>query len=93
LTAQAVAQGVDFDRQPAGFLTAATGGMPATAWVGTSLATARQLVTALPNAPRSRVLRDLQLEGLVSQLTPPAPDGSPPPPSLFAVATAIAYGL
>ena len=56
--------------------------MPANAWAGTSLATAKRLVSALPNAPRSRALRDLQFKVLVSQLTPPAPDGSPPP-SLF----------
>jgi hypothetical protein len=76
------AQTPDFDSQPTGFLTATTGGMPANAWAGTSLATAKRLVTALPNAPRSRALRDLQFKVLVSQLTPPAPDGSPPP-SLF----------
>src|SRR4030095_16899170 len=34
------------------------------------------------NAPRSRALRDLQFKVLVSQLTPPSADGSPPP-SLF----------
>src|SRR4030095_6397912 len=34
------------------------------------------------NAPRSRALRDLQFKVLVSQLTPPPADGSPPP-SLF----------
>src|SRR5262249_36986644 len=76
------AQSVDFDSRPNGFLTETTGGMPANAWAGTSLATAKRLVTALPNAPRSRALRDLQFKVLVSQLTPPAPDGSPPP-SLF----------
>ena len=57
--------------------------MPADAWNGTSLATAKRLVSALPAAPRSRALRDLQFKVLVSELTPPAPDGSPPP-SLFA---------
>jgi len=76
------AQTPDFDTQPTGFLTATTGGMAANAWAGTPLATAKRLVTALPNAPRSRALRDLQFKVLVSQLTPPAPDGSPPP-SLF----------
>ncbi len=73
------AQAADFDSRPTGFLTATTGGMPADAWAGTSLATAKQLVAALPNAPRSRALRDLQFKVLVSRLTPPAPDGSPPP--------------
>lgn len=80
--APAGAQAPDFDSQPTGFLTATTGGMPTNAWAGTSLATAKRLVTALPSAPRSRALRDLQFKVLVSQLTPPPPDGSPPP-SLF----------
>src|SRR5512143_1933409 len=75
-------QAVNFDARPTGFLTARTGGMPADAWNGSSLATAKRLVTALPDAPRSRALRDLQFRVLVSELTPPAPDGSPPP-SLF----------
>ncbi len=57
--------------------------MPADAWNGTSLGTAKQLVSALPAAPRSRALRDLQFTVMVSALTPPASDGSPPP-SLFA---------
>src|SRR5215203_2443224 len=82
MAAPAGAQSVNFDDRPAGFLTATTGGMPANAWAGTSLATAKRLVSALPNAPRSRALRDLQFKVLVSQLTPPTPDGSPPP-SLF----------
>ena len=78
-----MAQAANFDDNPTGFLTVQTGGMPADAWNGTSLATAKQLVSALPAAPRSRALRDLQFKVLVSALTPPAPDGSPPP-SLFA---------
>jgi hypothetical protein len=78
----APAQVPSFDESPTGFLTAATGGMPANAWAGTSLATAKRLVSALPNAPRSRALRDLQFKVLVSELVPPPPDGSPPP-SLF----------
>jgi len=82
LAAPAVAQSINFDDRPTGFLTATTGGMPANAWAGTSLATAKRLVSALPNTPRSRALRDLQFKVLVSQLTPPPPDGSPPP-SLF----------
>ena len=81
--APAIAQVPDFDQRPTGFLTAQTGGMPANAWSGTSLATAKRLVSALPAAPRSRALRDLQFKLLVSQLTPPAADGSPPP-GLFA---------
>ena len=68
-----------FDDRPTGFLRPSTGGMPADAWNGTSLATAKRLVSALPAAPRSRALRDLQFKVLVSELTPPAPDGSPPP--------------
>ena len=82
MAAPVVVQGADLDGRPTGFLTATTGGMPANAWAGTPLATAKRLVTALPNAPRSRALRDLQFKVLVSQLTPPVPDGSPPP-SLF----------
>ena len=82
LAALAAAQSINFDDRPTGFLTATTGGMPANAWAGTSLATAKRLVSALPNTPRSRALRDLQFKVLVSQLTPPPPDGSPPP-SLF----------
>ena len=78
----AAAQTVNFDAKPTGFLTARTGGMPADAWKGTSLGTAKGLVMALPDAPRSRALRDLQFRVLVSDLTPPPSDGSPPP-SLF----------
>src|SRR6185312_16767557 len=66
-----------------GFLTEKTGGMQADAWSGTSLGTAKQLTSALPAAPHSRALRDLQFSVMVSQLTPPREDGSPPP-SLFA---------
>ena len=57
--------------------------MPPDAWSGTSLGTAKRLVAALPAAPRSRALRDLQFKVMVSELAPPAPDNSPPP-SLFA---------
>ncbi len=80
--APAAAQGINFDAKPTGFLSARTGGMPADAWNGTSLAAAKGLVSALPDAPRSRALRDLQFKVLVSELTPPRADGSPPP-SLF----------
>src|SRR5216683_6917694 len=80
---QAHAQTANFDDRPTGFLKAQTGGMPADAWNGTTLATAKRLVSALSAAPRSRALRDLQFRVLVSELTPPTPDGSPPP-SLFA---------
>ncbi|MFI4999388.1 MAG: hypothetical protein ACHQK9_05870 [Reyranellales bacterium] len=76
-------QNLSFDDRPTGFLTARTGGMPADGWSSTSLATAKWLVSALPAAPRSRALRDLQFTVLVSELVPPAADGSPPP-SLFA---------
>ena len=76
------AQGAGFDDRPTGFLSVRTGGMPADAWAGTSLGTAKRLVSALPAAPRSRALRDLQFKVLVSELNPPPADGSPPP-SLF----------
>ena len=55
----APAQVANFDGRPTGFLTARIGGMPADAWKGTSLATAKRLVSALPAAPGSRALRDL----------------------------------
>ena len=83
-SAPASAQVPSFDDKPTGFLTARTGGMAADAWNGTSLATAKNLVSALPAAPRSRALRDLQFKVMVSELTPPRADGSPPP-SLFAL--------
>lgn len=79
--ADARAQG--FDARPTGFLSSRTGGMPADGWAGTSLGTAKRLTSALPAAPRSRALRDLQFKVMVSELTPPAADGSPPP-TLFA---------
>jgi len=76
------AQTPTFDDRPTGFLVQKTGGMQADAWQGTSLGQAKRLVAALPAAPRSRALRDLQFTVMVSELTPPAADGSPPP-SLF----------
>ena len=83
VAAAAAAQTLNFDDRPTGFLKADTGGMPADAWNGTSLATAKRLVSALSAAPHSRALRDLQFRVLVSELRSPANDGSPPP-SLFA---------
>ena len=82
LASPAFAQTSAFDNQPSGFLTVPTGGMAPDAWSGTSLATAKRLVAALPAAPRSRALRDLQFKVMVSQLALPAADNSPPP-SLF----------
>src|SRR5260370_31357774 len=79
----APAQAQGFDDKATGFLTGKTGGLPADSWRGTSLGTAKRLVSALPAAPRSRALRDLQFNVMVSALAPPAPDGSPPP-TLFA---------
>src|SRR5260370_19381174 len=79
VAAVAAAQGINFDDRPTGFLKAQTGGMPADAWNGTTLATAKRLVSALSAAPRSRALRDLQFRVLVSELKPPANDGTPPP--------------
>lgn len=79
----ASAQIPDFDAKPTGFLTPRTGGMATDAWAGTSMAVAKQVTSDLPAAPRSRALRDLQFKVMVSQLTPPAADGSPPP-GLFA---------
>ncbi len=67
------------DDVPTGFLRPSTGGLPTEAWSGTSLATAKRLVAALPAGPRSRALRDLQFRVMVSELAPPAADGSPEP--------------
>ena len=53
LLALPAAAQVNFDAQPTGFLTAGTGGFPADAWNGTSMATAKNLVSALPAAPRA----------------------------------------
>jgi hypothetical protein len=69
-----------FDDFPTGFLKPGTGGMPPDAWTGTTLGTAKRLVSALSPAPRSRALRDLQFKVLVSELVTPTPDNSPPPP-------------
>ncbi len=82
LAAPVAAQTAQFENQPGGFLTVPTGGMASDAWSGTSFATAKRLVAALPAAPHSRALRDLQFKVLVSQLALPAADNSPPP-SLF----------
>jgi hypothetical protein len=82
LAAPVQAQTAQFENQPSGFLTVATGGMAPDAWNGTALATAKRLVAALPAAPHSRALRDLQFKVMVSQLALPAADNSPPP-SLF----------
>ena len=41
------AQAPNFDGRPTGFVTDKTGGMPADAWNGTALGTAKRLVSAL----------------------------------------------
>src|SRR5471032_369126 len=82
LAAPVGAQTAQFEDQPSGFLTVPTGGMAPDGWSGTSLVTAKRLVAALPGAPHSRALRDLQFKVMVSQLTLPAADNNPPP-SLF----------
>jgi hypothetical protein len=79
----AMAQDASFDDKPTGFLSVQTGGLPADSWGSTSLATAKRLMSAVPAAPRSRALRDLQFRVMVSSLVPPAADNSPLP-SLFA---------
>lgn len=83
LAAAPAAAQQSIDSVTTGFLTPTTGGLPTASWSGTSLTTAKQLVAALPAAPRSRALRDLQFQVMVSELTPPPLDGSPSP-SLFA---------
>ncbi len=82
LATSALAQTALFDNQPSGFLTVKTGGMAPDAWSGTSLGTAKRLVSALPAAPHSRALRDLQFKVMVSELALPAADNSGAP-SLF----------
>src|SRR5262245_21094426 len=52
--AAAAAQTINFDARPTGFLKADTGGMPSNAWSGTTLGTAKRLVSSLSPAPRSR---------------------------------------
>jgi len=79
LVAPAGAQSAKPDGGPSGFLTVRTGGMAPDAWSGTPLGEAKRLVSALPAAPRSRALRDLQFTLMVSDLAPPAADNSPPP--------------
>lgn len=81
--AVAAQTGGDLDQRPTGFLTEATGGMPAASWQGTSLATAKRLTSALSAAPHSRALRDLQFKVMVSALAPPGGEAGPAP-SLFA---------
>ncbi len=82
LASPVAAQTAQFDGQQSGFLTVKTGGMAPDGWSGTSLGTAKRLMAALPAAPRSRALRDLQFKVMVSQLAQPAADNSGPP-SLF----------
>jgi hypothetical protein len=78
----AIAQAPDFDSKPTGFLNARTGGVPVDSWNGTTLVSAKRVTSALPAAPRSRALRDVQFKVMVSEIQPPTPDGSAPP-SLF----------
>lgn len=83
LAAPSWAQTASFGDRPSGFLTVPTGGMVPDAWSGTALGTAKRLTSALPAAPHSRALRDLQFKVMVSELALPAADNSPAP-SLFA---------
>lgn len=77
----AAAQSID--DSATGFLNPRTGGVPTDSRAGATMANARRLVAALPVAPLSGTVRDLQFRVLVSELTPPPVDGSAPP-SLFA---------
>jgi len=72
-----------FDDFPTGFLRPGTGGMAPDSWNGTSLSTAKRLVSGLSPAPHSRALRDLQFKVMVSELVTPAGDAGAPP-TLFA---------
>lgn len=75
------------DNASIGIVETAASGLPATMWRGTDRTSATQLLEALPGAPRSRILRDLQFRLLTVIAQPPV--GTSPPGQDF-VATRIA---
>ena len=75
----ALAQGDGLEDRRGGFLGEKVGGMPPDGWSGSTLSTAKRLISGLYTAPRSRALRDLQFKVMVSDLRLPPADGSPAP--------------
>jgi hypothetical protein len=75
------------DNASIGIVETVASGLPGDMWRGTDRGTAIQLMAALPGAPRSRILRDLQFRLLTTIATPPL--GANPPGQDF-VSTRIA---
>lgn len=75
------------DNASIGIVETVASGLPADMWRGTDRGTAIQLLAGLPDAPRSRILRDLQFRLLTVIARPPV--GANPPGQDF-VATRIA---
>jgi len=65
------------DNASVGIVETAASGLPAEMWRGTDRAAATQLIAAMPGAPRSRILRDLQFRLLTTMAVPPL--GAPAP--------------
>ncbi|MGE0154443.1 MAG: hypothetical protein AB7R90_17640 [Reyranellaceae bacterium] len=72
------------DNASIGIVDPAAAGLPADMWRGTDRAAALALIEALPGAPRSRILRDLQFRLLTMIATPPL--GANPPGKDFVAA-------
>ncbi len=64
------------DGSSIGIVDSAAAGLPADMWRGTDRATAISLIRALPAAPHSRTLRDLQFRLLGNMATPPISNGA-----------------
>lgn len=75
------------DNASIGIVDTVASGLPGDMWRGTDRGTAIQLMAALPGAPRSRILRDLQFRLLTVIANPPL--GANPPGQDF-VSTRIA---
>jgi hypothetical protein len=75
------------DNAAIGIIETVASGLPADMWRGTDRGTAIQLLAAMPGAPRSRILRDLQFRLLTTIVNPPL--GANPPGQDF-VATRVA---
>jgi len=65
------------DNASIGIVETVASGLPGDMWRGTDRGTAVQLIAALPGAPRSRILRDLQFRLLTTIANPPL--GANPP--------------
>jgi len=72
------------DNASIGIVEPVAAGLPADMWRGTDRATAVQLIEAMPGAPRSRILRDLQFRLLTMIAVPPL--GANPPGKDFVAA-------